>query len=44
MNIENKKTKLLIYDVMFKAVFNKEPNVLLKMMMDMFDIKDEIEL
>ena len=44
MNIENKKTKLLIYDVMFKAVFDKEPKVLLKMMMDMFDVKDEIEL
>lgn len=42
--MENKKTKLLIYDVMFKTVFNKEPNVLLKMIMDMFDVKDEIEL
>ena len=44
MNTEERKTKLLIYDVMFKAVFNRESNVLLKMMMDIFDIKSEIEL
>ena len=32
MNIENKKTKLLIYDVIFKAVFNKESDILFKML------------
>ena len=43
-NVENKKTKLLIYDVIFKAVFEREPSILLKMLKDIFDIKEEIEL
>ncbi len=38
------KTKLLISDVIFKAVFNRERDILLKMMKDTFDIKEEIEL
>ena len=29
--VENGKTKLLIYDVIFKAVFKKEKKILLKM-------------
>ena len=38
------KTKLLISDVIFKAVFNREPDILLKMMKDIFDIEEEIEM
>ena len=44
MHTENKKTKLLIYDVMFKAVFNKEPGILLKMIKDIFHIEEELEV
>lgn len=44
MHTENKKTKLLRYDVMFKAVFNKEPGILLKMIKDVFDIEEELEV
>ena len=44
MVIENRKTKLLIYDVIFKAVFKKEQEILLKMVKDIFDIDDDVEL
>ena len=44
MNIENKKTKLLIYDVIFKAVFNRESDILFKMIRDILNIEEELEV
>jgi len=41
---ENRKTKLLIYDVIFKAVFKKEQDILFKMVKDIFDIDDDVEI
>ena len=38
--VEKGKTKLLIYDTIFKAVFIKEQNVLLRMIKDIFDVED----
>lgn len=34
------KTKLLIYDTIFKAVFERESDILIKMMKDIFEIDD----
>ena len=44
VNEENRRTKLLIYDVIFKAVFKKEEKILFKMVRDIFDIDDNVEL
>ena len=44
INEENRKTKLLIYDVIFKAVFKKEDKILFKMVSDIFDIDDNVEI
>ena len=41
---EEGKTKLLISDVIFKAVFTRESDILLKMMNDIFNIKEEIKM
>jgi len=37
---ENRKTKLLIYDVIFKAIFKKEKKVLKKVLKKVVTIKN----